>query len=265
MISVGGIDWHFADPNADIVMGFNFTALANSPLTRMMIAQLGAQNGLADADVQKILDRLADAEQVAVSVHNNKVVVMLTGPAAEQALAAPEPGLKTVLLNNGTILMGHAEAVDWAMQRIDWKGPLSSLAQNAEQHQATAELWVIGGPAAGGPAAMRAGIRQIALTVWVRDRLTSDMSVEFSAPPLPAMFHSNIATTSIEGNTAHMRLSMDANDVQQKFSQIASGPLGPSLSAMIDAAHYLPARAAAAPVSKRPVIYGLDDTPREVK
>ena len=62
-----------------------------------------------------------------------------------------------------------------------------------------------------------------------------------------------------------MRLSMDANDVQQKFSQIVSGPLGPSLSAMIDATHYLPVRAAAAPVSKRPVIFGLDDTPREVK
>jgi len=65
MISVGGIDWRFADPNADIVMGFNFTALANSPLTRLMIAQLGAQNGLSDANVQKILDPLADAEQVA--------------------------------------------------------------------------------------------------------------------------------------------------------------------------------------------------------
>lgn len=68
MISVGGIDWHFVDPFADIVMGFNFTALANSPLTRMMISQLVAQKGLSEGDVQPILDRLADAEQVAVSV-----------------------------------------------------------------------------------------------------------------------------------------------------------------------------------------------------
>ena len=86
-----------------------------------MITQLGAQKGLSDADVQKILDRLADAEQVAISVRNEKVVVMLTGPVAEQALAAPEPGLKTVPLNNGTILMGHADAVDQAVQRITWK------------------------------------------------------------------------------------------------------------------------------------------------
>jgi hypothetical protein len=41
VISVGAIDWRFADSNADIMMGFNFTTLANSPLTRMMIAQLG--------------------------------------------------------------------------------------------------------------------------------------------------------------------------------------------------------------------------------
>ena len=92
-----------------------------------MIAQLGAQKGFSDADVQKILDRLADAEQVAISVRNGKVVVMLTGPVAEQALAAPEPGLKTVPLNNGTILMGHADAVDQAVQRITWKDRLRLL------------------------------------------------------------------------------------------------------------------------------------------
>ena len=134
------------------------------------LSQLVAQKGFSDADVQKILDRLADAEQVGISLHNNKVVVMLTGPVAEQALTVPEPGLKTVPLNNGTILMGHADAVDWAVQRVNWKGQLSPLLQSGvEQRQASAELWVIGGPAAGGPAAVRAGIRQIALTVWVRD------------------------------------------------------------------------------------------------
>jgi hypothetical protein len=190
---------------------------------------------------------------------------MLTGPAAEQALAAPEPGLKIVPLNNGTILMGHSDAVDQAVQRITWKGPLGPFAQAAEQRQASAELWVIGGPAAAGPEGMRAGIRQIALTVWVRDRLTCDMAVEFSAPPPPALFQSRLASATIEGNTAHMRLSMDANEIQQKFSQIATGPLGPSLGAMIDAAHYLPARETQAVEQKKPVIYGLDDTPREVK
>jgi hypothetical protein len=215
--------------------------------------------------VQKILDRLADAEQVGLSLHNDKVVVMLTGPAAEQALAVPEPELKIVPLNNGTVLLGHADAVDWAVQRINWKGQLSPLAQSAEQRQANAELLAIGGPGAAGPQGMRAGIRQIALTVWVRDRLTADMAVEGSAPPPPTMFHSKLASTSIEGNTARMRLSMDANEIQQKFSQIATGPLGPSLTAMLDAAHYLPAREAQAPLHKKPVIYRLDDGPREVK
>ena len=69
----------------------------------------------------------------------------------------------------------------------------------------------------------------------MRDRLTSDMAVEFSVPPNPMMFQSKLASATIEGNTAHMRLSMDANDVQQRFSQIVAGPFGPSLAAMIDA------------------------------
>ena len=62
-----------------------------------------------------------------------------------------------------------------------------------------------------------------------------------------------------------MRLSMDANDVQQKFSELIAGPFGPSLAAMIDAAHYLPARETATVKHTKPVIYGLDDGPREVK
>jgi hypothetical protein len=74
VIVVGGIDWRFADPAADALAGFNFSGLSASPLARIVIAQLGARQGLTEADVQRIFDALSGVEQVALSVRDNRVV-----------------------------------------------------------------------------------------------------------------------------------------------------------------------------------------------
>src|SRR5580698_591104 len=42
MIVVGALDWRFADPLPDAVIGFNVSSLAASPLARGLIGQLGA-------------------------------------------------------------------------------------------------------------------------------------------------------------------------------------------------------------------------------
>ena len=56
MIVVGGIDWRFADPLADTLVGLNFSGLAASTLARSLIAQLGASQGLTEVDLQKIMN-----------------------------------------------------------------------------------------------------------------------------------------------------------------------------------------------------------------
>src|SRR6476661_8782443 len=76
VIVVGGIDWRFADPLADALVGFNYSALSSSPLARIVIAQLGANQGLTEADMQKIFDRLSGVGQVALSIRGNQIVAM---------------------------------------------------------------------------------------------------------------------------------------------------------------------------------------------
>jgi hypothetical protein len=44
------------------------------------------------------------------------------------------------------MLIGHADAVDQATQRIAMKAPLTELTQAAQARQATSEFWAIGSP-----------------------------------------------------------------------------------------------------------------------
>src|SRR5437868_8491541 len=62
LITVGGIDWRFADPSADALLGLNFSGLSASPLARNLIAQLGARQGLTE-DLRKIFDGLSGVDQ----------------------------------------------------------------------------------------------------------------------------------------------------------------------------------------------------------
>jgi hypothetical protein len=267
MIVVGAIDWRFADPSPDALIGLNFNGLAASPLARGLITQLGAKQGLTEADMQKIFDGLGDVEQVAASMRDNRMVVMITGRVTDSALPSPGPDLKAVPVSGSAMLLGHPDAVDQAVHRIAMKGPLSDLARAAEERQASSEFWAIGSPAFVGPQAVSAGLKRFSLTVSIRNSFTSDVAFEFNGVPNASTlqtWQTNLGATTLEGNTVHLRMSMEADEVQQKFGQIAASPVGERLAALVEAAKYLPVRDTTAPKQTKPVIYGLDDGPRVV-
>lgn len=267
LMVVGAIDWRFADPFADALMGINVNGLSGSPLVRNLIAQLGAHQGLGQADVAKILDGLSGVDQVAFSVRDNRVVVMITGAATDSTLPAPEPGFKAVPVAGSGILMGQTEAVDQAVRRMAAKAPLAEMPLLAEQWQAGSEFWAFGSAGLIGPQAISAGVQRFSLTVSLRDRLTSDLALEFSRVPsadtLP-MWQTALGAATLEGNVVHVRTSLGGDELERGFGQILAQPVGQRLAALVEAARYLPARDSAAPRQTKPVIYGLDDGPRVV-
>jgi hypothetical protein len=99
-----------------------------------MITMLGAKQGLPEADTQKLFDGLSGVDQVAISVHNDRMVAMITGSVADSGLPAPEAGLKAMPVSGGVMLIGHAGAVDQAMQRIAMKGPATALTRSTSEH-----------------------------------------------------------------------------------------------------------------------------------
>jgi hypothetical protein len=267
MIVIGKIDWHFADPFADALIGMDFNGITASPIARNLIVQLGAKQGLAEADVRKIFDGLSGVDQVALSVRNGRAVVMITGHVTDSALPTPEPGLKAVPVTGGSMLIGHADAVDQALQRIAMKSSPTDLMRMAEAWQASSEFWATGSPGLVGPQAVSAGVRRFSLAVSMRNRLTSDLAFEFNRPPTAATlqtWQTKLGTTSVEGNTVHIRTSMEAEEAYQKTGEIAAGPLGQPLGALIGAARYLPVPETPAPRQTKPIIYGLDGGPKEV-
>ena len=266
LIVVGGIDWRFADPSADALVGLNFNGLSASPLARSLITLLGAKQGLTEVDIQKIFDGMSGVDQVALSVRNNRIVAMVTGSVAGSTLPAPETGLKAVPIS-GSMLFGHADAVDQAVQRIAMKGPPTELTRLAEERQASSEFWASVSPGLVGPQAVNSGVKRFLLTVWIRNNLTSDVALEFNGVPSPnalSMWQTKLGAAAAEGNTVHVRASMEADEVRQKFAQITGSPLGEGLAALVEAARYLPARDNTVPKQTKPIIYGLDDGPRVV-
>ena len=267
IILIGGIDWRFVDPFADSLAGFNFKGLSDSPLARNLIAQLGATQGLSETDLQKIFDGLTGVDQIALSVRNNQIVAMITGSVTESTLPAPEAGLKAVPVSGNTMLVGHPDAVDQAAQRIAMNNPAAELTRLAQERQSNSDFWAIGPAALVGPQAVSAAAKRFTLTVSMRDRLTSDLAFEFDRAPDPDALRTWLSTlgpATLEGNVVHVRMSMEADEVRQRFGQIAASPVGQRMASLVLAARYLPVRHTIVPNNTRPVIYGLDGGPREV-
>lgn len=224
VIVVGAIDWRFADPLADVLIGINANALSTSPIARSLISRLGADQGLAEPDLRKIFDGLAGLTRIALSVRDNRVVIMLTG-VKDPAFPGLDPDWKAVPVLKNALLVGHADAVDQAVERLGIEGAPAELSRMADEWQASGELWAVGSAAFAGPQAEAAGMKQFLWIVSTRDRLSSNIAPELDGAP---------------------RVSTEA--------EIAASPLGKQLAALIKAARYLPVPAKAT----KPVIYGLD-------
>jgi hypothetical protein len=265
-VNAGALDWRFADPQADVLMGFNVGSIAASPLARTLVAQLGARQNLNDADIKKLFDGLAAFDQIAVSVQESQMVAMLTGSVNDATLPPAQPGMKAYPISAKAMLFGSTEAVDQAAQRITAKAALSELALAAAERQASSEFWAIGSARAFGQQAIDAGVKRFSLTVSVRNRLDSDVAFELNGPPNAKTVEMTAKSpgTIVEGNMIYTRTTIEANEVQQKFSEIAAGLVGERLGLVVEAARHLPARDLNLLKQTRPVIYGLDDGPKVV-
>jgi hypothetical protein len=260
-IAESDIDWRFSDPQADALAGFNVKGLSASPLARTLIAQLAAKQNLTDTDVRKIFDGLAGVDQIALSMRDNRVVVMVTGRVRELTLPPADAELKAEVLSSTAMLFGHADAVDQAAQRIAAKAPPSDWTEFAQERQAVGSGGVVG------PEAVSAGMQRLSLAMSIQDRLASDIALEFDGSPSTMAlqpWHAMIGAATVEGNVAHTNVSLDPDAARQQFSQMIATPLGERLSALVGAARSLPVRDLNVLKQTRPVIYGLADGPRVV-
>jgi hypothetical protein len=266
VIVEGAIDWRFADPLADTLARLKFSQLSASPFALNLMAQLAAGEGISQAEMRKIFERLSGVDQVALSVRDDRIVLMIAGRTTDSTLPAPEAGWKAVPVRGNALLVGNSEAVDQAVERIATQGPPAELARSAEQLQ-DSDFFAIGSARTAGPEAVSAGVKRFQLTASMRDRLISDAAFEFNGVPdakTLQMWPATFGGAMIDGNVVHQRISMEADEVQQKSGQIASSALGRRLRDLAKAVQHLPALDNKVTGHTKPVIYGLDDGPKEV-
>jgi len=261
---VGGINWRFADPDADGLIGFNFGKMGLSANARGVIAQLTANQGLSEGDVKKMFDSLCNADQVVLSVRDNTALELVAGETADSKLPVLPEGWKAATLLGSAMLTGNSESVDQAMQRIAKEAPLNDLTRLAGEKQTVSDFWAVGTGKLIGSQAPDAGVTRFALAGWTQERATSEVAFEFrqtsDVKTLPK-WATALDGPVIDGNVIYGRMTMETVDDWQ----FAATPLGQRLGGvLVQVARYLPARDLSAGQT-RPVIYGLDSGPREVK
>jgi hypothetical protein len=258
VIGMSGINWRFADPQADSLASASFNNLSPSPLARFVMSALAANQGMKEASMGPIFDAFSSVDQVAVSIHGEQTLIMVSGSSRESTLPALEAGWKAVH-NGNAMLIGPSEAVDQATQRIAADGPLPELARLAAKRQSNGDIWVASSTDAD---AVKAGAKRLVLTASMRDRLTGDAVFEFSQAPdakaidlLPA----GPGVTTVDGNKVHVKMSVEIDKVQPELAEIAGTPLGEYLWTLVRAGRYVPARDPAKALPK-PKIAGLDNS-----
>jgi len=254
VIVVGGVDWRFADPQADGLMSVSFSRLSATPLALGLMAALGSKQGLSVQEMGRVFDAFSSVDQVALSIRGERVLLMVTGSPADAA-SNLEAGWKATQVRNA-LLIGTSGDVDEAAQRMAEDGPLSELARLAKQQQANGNFWAAG---SGG----MEGVKHFTLTASMRDRLTSDITFELSRAADANTALAAMGTMSLEGNSVHFKMSMEADELEQSVEEIAATPLGRYLGILVKAGRTIPVANAAGATHAKPVIHGLNDNPNQ--
>lgn len=257
----GAIDWRFADPSADTLVGLHAKKLTAAPLARKMVAQLETSLGVAPAEIDNILERLSGVEQVGISVGQGQTVVMVTGRESDSTSAPLEPGWKAAPVYGNALLIGPAEAVDQAVQRLAKDDPPGDMMRLAMRRQANNEFWALGFPGQPGPEAGSTKVQSFSLELALRDRFfISDLALEFSAPPDAKALGTWAPPlkAAVEGNVVRASTTIESEEVQQKLGLIAASPIGEHLTALVKPTRYLPIHDVTVPKQVKPKIYGLD-------
>jgi hypothetical protein len=258
VIGMSGINWRFADPLADSLVSASFNNLSPSPLARFVMSALAANQGLKEANMGPVFDAFSSVDQVALSIRGDQTLIMVSGCSRDSTLPALDAGWKAVPIGNG-MLIGPAEAVDQAVQRIAADGPLPELARLAGKRQANGDIWVA---SSSDGDAVKAGSKRLIVTASMRDRLTGDSVFEFGQAPdakTIEMLPVGPGIASVDGNKVHVKMSVEIDKVQPSLAEIAATPLGEYLWLLVRAGRHVPTRDPAK-AQPKPKIFGLDNS-----
>jgi hypothetical protein len=277
IIRVGELDWRFAHPHADLLIGMDLESLLGSELMRTLLRQWAGKLGATPKEQDQMLAGLGDAKRILISIYNKELLAMMVGNIGNLPQGPQAGGLQFTRLSEDTALMGTEGGSFGALTRLKVP-PLPNPQQDEAKLMArTYDFWVWG--RADRLAGLGAGangntpVKKIKLGVSFRDGFNLQMILDTpdgaSAAHLLAEMQKGAPsgmTGAVEGNSVRYAMVLDRDRALQRFGGFMTDSLGKQFAPLIAAARQMSARQSggARPSAGKIVIDGLDDGPKEV-
>jgi hypothetical protein len=277
VIQIGELDWRFAHPHPDLLIGMDLESLLGSELMRTLLRGWAGKLGATPKEQDQMLAGLGDAKRILISIYNKDMLAMMVGKIGNLPVGPQAGGLQFTRLSEDIALMGTEGGSLGALTRLKLQ-PLPNPQQDEAKLMArTYDFWVWGrADRFAGLSASSAGntpMKKIKLGVSFRDGFNLQMILDTpdgaSAAHLLAEMQKGAPSGmmgAVEGNSVRYAMVLDRDRALQRFAGFMTDSLGKQFAPLITAARQMSARQSggARPSAGKIVIDGLDDGPKEL-
>jgi hypothetical protein len=277
MIQIGEVDWRFAHPHPDLLIGVDLESLLGSDLMRSLLREWAGKLGATPKEQDKMLEGLGDAKKVLISIVNKDMLAMMVGNVGNLPEAAGPGGLKFTRLSTDTVLMGTESGSFGALTRLKMAALPNPQQDEAKLMARTYDFFVWGRTdrLAGLNGGMRGNtpVTKIKMGVSFRDGFNLQMILDTPDGATAARLLEGMQkgapsgmTGAVEGNSVRYAMVLDRDAALQRFAGFMTDSVGKQFAPLIAAARQMSARQAAVarPSPGKVIIDGLDDGRKEV-
>jgi hypothetical protein len=276
MIQVGQIDWRFAHPHPDLLIGVDMENLLASDLMRTLLRDWAGKLGATPEEQDKMLAGLGDAKKLLISIYNREILAMMVGNVGNLPQGTQAGGLKFTRLSEDTALMGSEGGSSGALTRLKLAALPNAQQDEAKLMAGTYDFWAWGRAdrlaSVGAGTSGNTPVKKIKIGVSLRDGFNLQFILDTpDAGSAARLLESMQKGTprgmrgAVEGNSVRYAMVLDRDAALQRFAGLMTDSVGKQFAPLIAAARQMSARQG---VSPRPagkiIIDGLDDGPKEV-
>ena len=276
LIQVGELDWRFAHPHPDLLIGMDMESLLGSDLMRTLLRDWAGKLGATPKEQDQMLAGLGDSKRVLISIFNKDVLAMMVGNIGNLPVGTEASGLKFTRLSEDTALMGTEGGSFGALTRLKLAASPNTLQDEAKLMARTYDFWVWGRAdrlaGLGAGANGNSPVKKIKLGVSFRDGFNLQIILDTTDGASAARLLEGMQkgaprgmVGAVEGNSVRYAMALDRAAALQRFAGFMTDSMGKQFAPLIAAARQMSARQAApARPAGKIVIDGLDDGPKEV-
>jgi hypothetical protein len=277
MVQVGVLDWRFAHPHPDLLIGMDMENLLESELLRTLLRTWAGKLGVTPEEQEKMLTGLGDVKRVLISVYNRDMLAMMVGNIGNLPQGPQAGGLQFTRLSEDTVLMGSEGGSAGASIRLKVPPLPNPQLEEPKLMARTYDFWVWGRPerlaGLSGGMSGNTPVTKIKMGVSFRDGFNLQMILDTPDGATAARLFEGMQKGAprgmlgaVEGNSVRYAMVLNRDAALQRMAGFMTDSFGKNFAPLVAAARQISARQAAGarPSTGKVIIDGLDDGPREV-